>query len=319
MSESAPKVAVLGASGFVGSAVAEALSRRGAVVHAVRAPRLQAPVPVTTTDMPQAFREAVVQLAAACAGADVVVNCAGDPDAGSQDLGALYGANAVLPGVAGAAARTAGARRYVHVSSAVVQGRAPRLDDSFTVDGFSAYARSKILGERSALDLGPTCTCVYRPPSVHATSRKVSRLTSRIADSPLASVAAPGTQNTPQAHIANVGDIVAFLALTEADPPAVVTHPSEGLTAAGLMELLGGRRPLVIPRPVARGLTRAAEMAGCLVPAVAANARRVEMLWFGQQQAPSWASEWGWLPVAGQREWHTLARELQSVPERSKK
>lgn len=266
--------------------------------------------------MPQEFGDAVAELAAACAGADVVVNCAGDPDAGSRDLGALYGANGVLPGLAGDAARSVGARRYVHVSSAVVQGRASRLDDSFVVDGFSAYARSKILGERSALDLGPSSTCVYRPPSVHAPSRKVSRLTSRIASSPVASVAAPGTQNTPQAHITNVADLIAFLALTKAEPPPVVIHPSEGLTSAGLMELLGRRPPAVIPRPIARGLTRVADVAGRFVPAVAANARRVEMLWFGQEQAPSWAVEWGWLPAAGQREWQILARELQSAQER---
>lgn len=316
MSEATPKVAVLGASGFVGSAVVEALSRRGAVAFPVRAPRIEAPSPLEITSIPGTFSDARDALTAAFAGADVVINCAGEPDAGSRALGKLYGANGVLPGVAGAAGRAAKARRYVHVSSAVVQGRTSRLDDSFVVDGFSAYARSKILGERSALDLGPTSTCVYRPPSVHAASRKVSWLTSRIAASPVASVAAPGTQNSPQAHIDNVGDVIAFLALTTAEPPVVVSHPSEGLTSAGLMQLLGGRPPLVIPRPLARGLTWTAEVAGRLVPAVAANARRVEMLWFGQDQAPSWAVEWGWLPVAGEREWQALAEELQSVLER---
>lgn len=72
----------------------------------------------------------VARLAEQLYDCDVIVNCAGNPDASSQDLKSLFGANGALPGIVAAKAGAAGASRYVHVSSAVVQGAALQLDDS---------------------------------------------------------------------------------------------------------------------------------------------------------------------------------------------
>lgn len=311
MTVEAPLVAVVGASGFIGTAVCAALERRGASVARVSAPRVrfESPLPISA-EVVEEFPAEVSRLAKEVAGADAAVNCAGQPDASLQDDAELLGANGVVPALVAEAAHRSGVRRLVHVSSAVVQGRLKQLDESDTFDGFSAYSRSKIEGERMVAELGPRQTVSYRPPSVHASSRRVTRMTARIARSGLASVAAPGSQNSPQALVDNVGDLVAFLALVDQVPPRVVAHPSEGISSAELLELLGGRNPRIIPRPAACAIVHLLASVGRKIPAAAANARRVEMLWFGQAQARSWANQAGWEPVSGKDEWRAMGRRL---------
>lgn len=316
------KIVVVGASGFVGSQVCDALKRRGATVVRAAAPRLQVVVTGSSADQSASTSRQTAQradltpggefaeLIAAWQGADALVNAAGDPDASSRDESALFGANAALPGLLGRLADAAGIERFVHVSSAVVQGRLPVLDETDTFDAFSTYARSKLAGEQLAREFGPAQSVVYRPPSVHHESRRVTQLTARIASSPISSVATPGTQRTPQALAANVGDAVAELALSEAAPPKVVIHPWEGLTCVELLEALGGRRPIRLPRWLARLLVKLLELAGKAVPSLAANARRIEMVWFGQSQAESWLTKQGWQPPVGRDGWAELRTRL---------
>jgi nucleoside-diphosphate-sugar epimerase len=299
-------VALLGASGFVGSAVADALRRRGAVVLPVVAPRLP---PCTEAEaLGAAAREghAVRTLAAQVLGADAVVNAAGLSDSGSTDVGELYAANAALPGVVGAAAQEAGVARFVHVSSAAVQGRRLVLDDSPLTAPFSAYSGSKALGEQAALAAGPAGSVVYRPPGVHDVGRQTTETLVRLARSRLASAAAPGDAPTPQALLANVGDAVAFLATCADTPPQFVTHPSEHLPTAGLLEDLGGKPPLLVPRRPAVALVAALTRVGARHHAVAAAARRLEVLWLGQAQAASWLDRVGWRAPVGPEGWRAL-------------
>ncbi|WP_422388951.1 NAD-dependent epimerase/dehydratase family protein [Janibacter terrae] len=278
------------------------LEARSVRATALRAPRLN------NSPHGAAFawvdNPAVDALARAFDRYDVVINCAGDPDASSQDASRLFGANAALPGIAAAAARQAGVQRFIHVSSAVVQGSAARLDASDQCAGTSTYAQSKIAGEaavRAAGQLGSYT--IYRPPSVHSAERRVTRAIGRVARSPLASVAGRGDAPTPQAHIDNVGDAIAELALTTEQPPTVVVHPWEGWTTAELMRAFGrGREPHHIPETLAGGLRRLLHLVG-RVPQLAPNARRVEMMWFGQGQAESWLTHHGWVPVVGREGW----------------
>jgi nucleoside-diphosphate-sugar epimerase len=272
------KIVVVGASGFVGSAVIEVLANEGHEVVPVRAPRIAAKDASGKID---SLTPTVSELSARLLGAESVVNCSGNPDASEQNEDKLVAANAVSPSVVARAAREAGVSRLVHVSSAVVQGRRPVLDESDATEEFSSYARSKAEGERRVRQEFPTAT-VYRPSSVHAVTRRVTLLTAKIASSPLATVAAPGDQHSPQALIGNVASAIAFLATTDKTPPSVVIHPWEGLTSRDVMELLGGKRPTVLPRGIARSVSRGLELVGRKVSPVAANARRVEMLWFGQ-------------------------------------
>ena len=294
------RVAVVGARGFVGTATATRLTQLGHELVPIRAPRL-APVPpcVDVHELLAAYSSEVEDMAEAFADTDAIINCAGNPDASSRDEAGLTRANGDLVAVLGQAALLAGTKRFIHVSSAVVQGRRMVLDDTPEVDPYSPYARSKIRGELLLLEVNPGAT-VYRPPSVHAPGRRVTRLTQKLARSRLSSVAAPADSPSPQALLENVADAVCFLATCPADPPRIVTHPWEGVTTGSLLHLLGGRPPLVIPRPIALAVVRLAELAGRAFPVLAANARRVEMLWFGQGQADSWLTAAGWTPP---RQW----------------
>jgi nucleoside-diphosphate-sugar epimerase len=242
---------------------------------------------------------------------DAIVNAAGNPDASLTDEPLLNASNAALVGLlARAAALTPSHPRFVHVSSAVVQGRVAVLDDAPANAGFSAYSRSKVLGEELALDVGPEQTVVYRPPSVHAADRRVSLMIARFASSTASVVAAPGSQPTPQALLSNVASAIAFLATCEQRPPRVVAHPSEGLTVASLMDFLGGRQPRRIPRWLARIGTWTLDRLGRHIPVVAANARRAEMILFGQGQADSWLTAAGWRPPQGVEGWRALGAAL---------
>jgi nucleoside-diphosphate-sugar epimerase len=253
----------------------------------------------------------VDSLAAALTGSNVVVCCAGNPDASSRDLEGLFGANAALPGVSAAAAAAAGARRFIHVSSAAVQGGAERLDASDDTQAFSPYARSKIDGEHAVTAApSPDSTVIFRPPSVHSSERRVTRGIRMLARSPLSSVVGPGTDPTPQAHIENVAAAVAELALTPSDPPPVVIHPLEGWTTAELMRTFGsGREPLHIPAALGPVLRQALHLAAA-VDRLAPNARRVEMMWFGQAQDESWLTEQGWTPPVGREAWRAMIDQI---------
>lgn len=306
------RVALTGASGFVGSAVAAELAKDHDVVP-IAVPRLRSGA--RTVD---AVRHAVAAESGAYAdlvrqltGVDVLVNAAGNPDASSVDEDALFGANAVLPAILVAAAADAALPRVVHVSSAVVQNDRPTLDSSEEMVGFSPYSASKVLAEEvlRTADTGSCAVVRYRPPSVHAQGRRVTSMIARIAASPAATVARPGDQPTPQALLPNVASAIAFLATTDAGPPAVVHHPSEGVTVTSLMsDLSGGRRPRRLPRGLARAAVRAAKLLGRLHRPTAANARRVELLWLGQGQAPSWLTEVGWQPPVGREGWLSLGQ-----------
>lgn len=305
------RVVLVGATGFVGSAVAEALSVNSDVAP-VSSPRLTSRARTVQEVRLAAAAEALLHadLVQQLTGADVVVNAAGDPDASSLDHDVLFGANALLPAVLLAAATEAGVPRFIHVSSAVVQNDRPTLDSSEDMRAFSPYSASKVLGEQVFREAtAPGCDVVrYRPPSVHAPGRRVTRMIARIASSPAATVARPGQQPTPQALLPNVASAIAFLATTEKVPPAVVHHPSEGVTVTTLMsDLSGGRAPTRVPRALARVLVSTAKLVGRIHQPTAANARRLELLWLGQAQAYSWLTDAGWQAPVGREGWQALA------------
>ena len=245
--------------------------------------------------------------------ASAVVNAAGDPDASSVDALALDAANGWLPVLLAAAAARAGVPRFVHVSSAVVQGRRPVLDETSATAPFSPYSRSKIAGEARLAVAQLPGVVIYRPPSVHDVERRVTLMTTRIAASRAASVLRPGTQPSPQALLPNVAAAVAHLATCSNQPPTYVIHPWEGLTTAGLMRVLGGRRPALLPRPLANAVLGSLRGLGRLSPAMAANARRVEMLWLGQRQAESWLTQQGWRPPVGPEGWIELGQQTRAA------
>lgn len=300
-------IAVVGASGFVGAAVSEAVLSAGHQLSRVRAPRVDKSEVNQELDLEG---NTFVQLCSRFKGVDAVINCAGKADASENDQSVLVAANALSPAVVAAAARIAGVPRLVHVSSAAVQGRSTCLDNSETTDEFTPYSYSKAEGERLVRREFSEAV-IYRPPGVHGQGRRVSFLTARIAASPLASVAAPGNQPSPQALIGNVASALLFLALSEFSPPRIVIHPWEGLTVTDVMAALGGKPPITLPRGIAQSVARVLELGGRRSPLIAANARRIEMLWFGQGQAESWLTTSGWYPPQGKGAWVELGEVLR--------
>lgn len=302
MSETSKHVVVIGASGFVGSVTTQALRRRGAKITAVSAPRLR------RSSSALEVEEAVAHLQARFIGADAVVNAAGVGAATGNDLEVLLGANAVLPKVVTRA--SSGKVRVIHVSSAAVQGRAGTLDESLRTAAFSPYSQSKVHGEIAALAEAANNVVIFRPPGVHAASRSVSQSLARIARSRLASVASPGSAGSPQALATNVGDAIAYLALCDERPPTVVMYPSEGVTTTSLLTDLGGKAPRQLPRFLAKVTVAVLTRASGRSALVAGNVRRLEMMWFGQGQAPSWLTNHGWAPPVGPEGWRELGMQL---------
>lgn len=298
-------VVVLGASGFVGSRVVSALRSRGVQVRAVRAPRLSTSARAVPDLLGELGRPDVQaeadRLRAELAGAAAVINAAGLAHAigGGDDL---FGANALLPALVGVV--VGDATRLVHVSSAAVQGRLSPLDETTWRAPFSPYSVSKALGEELVGQrAGTVC---FRPTSVHGPDRQVTRSLHRLVSSPLASVAGRGDGPTPQVQVDNVADAVAYVAITQQTPPAVVLQPGEGLTVAGLVRDLGGREPRHVWTWLARAIVGLLSALGSVVPPLPGAARRLEMLWFGQRQVDGWLTTTDWSAPKGAQRWKDM-------------
>lgn len=314
--EPQPAVAVLGSSGFVGTAVVAALEEVGASVLRLKAPRLPAVEPGRGAALLAEQTSCIQHLSQRLTPCHAVVNAAGIADAQGNDVGPITAANAVLPGVIGAAARHAGVARYIHISSAAVQGDHPVLDDSWDGTARSPYALAKRLGEQLALVNGPDSTVIYRPPGVHGPGREVTRRLSSYARSPIAFIASDGQQPTPQAHISDVASAVAFLTLYHRNIPPVVSHPWGGMTTSSLLLALGRRQPRLAPKMACHGLVAIGGLRPPRHSAGYATRRRLQVLLFGQPQSTSWLTEAGWTGTATVTDWQALGDHIASNPAR---
>jgi nucleoside-diphosphate-sugar epimerase len=313
-------VALLGAHGFLGSAISLCL-REAEVEHVdVASPRVVTPARDWDTLLASAARHDrhVRRLCTQLTGCRSVINAAGIASATERASDELYGANSLLPLIVARACDLAGIQRLVHISSAAVQGRRTMLDQARHATPLSPYAASKALGERAVLSVGRSVqVVVYRPTSVHGFDRSMTRTLSRLARSPLSSVAGAGTDPTPQVLVENVADAICFVAMQASQPPPVVLHPWEGWTTSSILELFGrGRQPHRLPRVLARGLIGAGRIAGRMTPRVSANVRRVELLWMGQRQVTGWLPGQGWAPPIGLDGWRRLAGRERATASR---
>jgi UDP-glucose 4-epimerase len=304
------RVAVIGGTGFIGRTVVSSLRDRGHQVTSVPAPRLS-----TAARSVEALEHAagesahVDELREGLRGHDVVINAAGCSEATAAAGDGLFGANALLPVVIYQAASRSAVDRYIHISSAAVQGRRPVLDETASWAPFSPYSHSKALAER-ALIRRPR-VCLFRPTSVHGVDRAVTRSLARLARSPLGSVAGEGTRPTPQVLVDDVGEAITWLVAASEPLPAVVLQPWSGMTTAGLLQALARRSPRHVPMPVARATLRALRLVGMLRPEARGVARRVEMLWLGQAQAPGWLDGSGYQPMSRPSAWLALGDECR--------
>ena len=231
---------------------------------------------------------AEANLASTLRGSDVVINAAG-VTGNVQPREILDGANALLPMLLAETSRRAGVRRFIHVSSAAVQGRRT-LDDQAWFAPTNPYSSSKALGELllSRVDQERLHICCYRPTSVQGPNRPVTQRLRELAHSRLAAVAAPGVDPTPQIHVDNVGIACAHLAREATDAPFVVLHPWEGWTTRTFLQSLGDRDPQLVPRPIASAVVKTAKAVAKPTRALDAQVRRLEMLMYGQRQRARW-------------------------------
>ena len=310
---------VLGSTGFIGRAVCAGLHAAGITVRTVPAPRLQSSAldPAGLLAEAAALPAVRAELAAAFTGADVVVNAAGLATPGDTDSPALRGANSLLPVVVADAAAAAGIKRFVHLSSAAVQGHRPFLDETSYVKPFSAYSRSKALGERALAERTPDgrsggcSTVTIRATSVQGPQRPTTAKLARLASSPLSSVAGAGTAPSPVSSVDSLVQFILAVGRHAGNVPAVVLQPWERCTVAGVLEAAGGRKPLHLPA----WLCRSALWSGYRLSALAGERlhgplRRLEMMWFGQRQVPGWAEATGNVPEP------RVAEVLRSLPAR---
>jgi UDP-glucose 4-epimerase len=226
-------IAMTGATGFVGGR-ALALARMPVRALARR---------------PQPDRPGVTWIAgdladpaALCEGAEAVIHIAGvvnAPDRAGFDAGNVAGTAAVL-----AAAKRAGVKRFVHVSS--LAAREPQL---------SMYGASKAVADALVKASGLDWVIV-RPPGVYGPGDREMLDLYRMASRGLA-FAPPG-----RASLLHADDLArALLALALAGPSGVMLELDDsagdatgGYSHAEFARAIGagfGRRPLVIPIPAA--------------------------------------------------------------------
>lgn len=288
--------AVIGASGFIGGALVERLAARGIHVLSVPAPRVRldpnaadgASVAAMALKHPQTD-----VVAGRIRGADIVVNAAGIAAPQSAASPELYGANALLPAIIAAAAARVGASRVLHLSSAAVQGSTHRLDASVAVRPFSPYSRSKALGERAVIAVANELAkenphpdlLIVRATSVQGEGRATTQVLRRVARSRLSSVAAPGDYPSTVSSLQGLVEFIHSVGTARRDLPGIVLQPWAGQNVTQVLESIGGRQPVVLPRWLCRSVIMCGKSVGLISPRIAALTRRLELMWFGQAQA----------------------------------
>ena len=285
--------AIVGASGFVGSHLVDALEGMGIQVTRIAAPRLSVSPESGVCQIRDyvdadsiEFRALSVKLA----GHHVVVNAAGDARPNAKASFNQSGANAALPLFIGLAADRAKVPMYIHYSSAAVQGRLQPLDGGERYQPFSPYSRSKALGEQALVAVfaterpSRTRVCVIRATSVQGPGRATTSKLERFARSPLASVAGLGFDPSPVSSIQTLIEFTTRTALGPGPVVSVAIQPWDGLTTADVIRNYGQREPLHLPRWFCHSVV-CLLLAGTTVgwARFGAFGRRLEVLWFGQR------------------------------------
>ena len=314
-------LAVVGASGFIGSALLDYGQRHGSDVTPIVVPRIlvsgyqNGPISEAVARWCRTNQAVFDELCSAFSNYDVVINAAGDPRAASTSTPALKAANVLLPAIVARAAGLSGVRRMVHISSAAVQGRLDPLDETHVHSPLSPYAASKAQGEQIFFEAEttriavPSEVMVYRPTSVQASGHQATRGLARAMHRlPVVPVVGSGEQPVPVALLENVVAGILFAA-TMGEFAPIVLQPSEGMTTLRLAELFGARRTLTLPT---RATSIALEQAARLSRRSAYGTSRlrwIELMTRGQDIKATVLMAAGFNLAVGFDGWEKLARE----------
>jgi uncharacterized protein YbjT (DUF2867 family) len=248
------RVAVIGASGFIGRYVVKRLAARGirvaAVVRNVEAAKFLQPM----GDVGQIARLGAnilddARLAAAIAGADTVINLAGILyESGRQRFAAVH---ASAPGRLGALAKAAGVRHLVHISAIGADSGSP-----------AAYARTKAEGEQALRASFPEAV-ILRPSVVFGPEDDFFNRFAALAQfSPVLPLIGGGKTRFQPVYVEDVADAV--MAALDTPGSAGRTYELGGpriYTFKALMELVlteTRRKRLLVPLPWALASLQAA-------------------------------------------------------------
>lgn len=252
------KVLLTGATGFVGSHLAEALRRHGDEVTAlVRTPRkAEALGPLGVRVVPGDLDDAA-SLAGAVEGQDIVYHVAGLVAAGSEREFMRCNRDGTASLVA--AATRAAVSRFVLVSSMAAGGPADRgrpLTGAEPARPVTAYGRSKLAGE-AAVRTGSLPWVIVRPPTVYGPRDREVLKVFRMARLGVAPVFGDGSQQLSAVHGADLADALVAAATAAATVGNIyyACHP-EVTTSAEFVRAVGaamGRRVALVPVPALVG------------------------------------------------------------------
>lgn len=238
-------LAITGGTGFVGK---RAIDLALAAGHSVRALTRRPQAELDGVTWIEGALDTAEPLARLADGADAVLHIAGvvnAPDRAGFAAGNIAGTQSVLD-----ATRTAGVRRFVHVSS--LAAREPHL---------SLYGWSKIESEAIVTASGLDWTIV-RPPGIYGPGDMEMRDLFRMAKTGIAALPPGG-----RVSVIYVDDIASLLVtLATADTPASILEPDDGQPGgwshAELIRAIGvavGHKvmPLALPKAVLTIIARA--------------------------------------------------------------
>jgi nucleoside-diphosphate-sugar epimerase len=260
------KALVTGATGFVGSHLAEALCRRGDQVTAlVRSPRKAEALAPLGLRIVAGDLDDAASLASAVEGQEVVFHVAGLVAARTEDQFMRCNRDGSASLVAAAAG--AGVSRFVLVSSMAAGGPArpgrPLLGTE-PARPVTAYGRSKLAAE-AAVTAGTLPWVIVRPPTVYGPRDREVLKVFRMTRLGLAPVFGDGSQQLSAVHAADLASalIAAGTAGAAVRKVYYACHP-EVVTSADFVRAVGsvmGRRPflLPVPEPVGRALLAVTE------------------------------------------------------------
>ena len=266
------KALVTGATGFVGSHLAEALRRRGDDVTAlVRSPRKAAALGPLGVRLVSGDLNDADSLARAVEGQDVVFHVAGLVSA--RDEAEFMRGNRDGTASLVAAAGVAGRPRFVLVSSMAAGGPAAPgrpLSGTEPARPVTFYGRSKLAAE-TAVTSSSLPWVILRPPTVYGPRDREVLKVFRMARLGLAPVFGDGSQQLSAVHGADLAEAL-VAAGTSAGTMRKTYYPChpEIFTSAEFVRAIGtamGRRVVLIPvpAPVGRTLLGVTEAAARLV------------------------------------------------------